>query len=322
MQHQNPQASQRCSNRGSFYFYTFMSIIFYKTYKSPKDIVALLNDRGLDISEPLRAEHYIRSIGYYRLSAYLYPFLQMPKDAHRFKKGSCFQDALNIYRFDKKLRLFLFNEIEKVEIAFRSALANIVAEATNNIFWMTDASMFANTEKFNKTIALIDKELKNSKEEFILHFKEKYSNTYPPAWILVEILPFGVVTRIYENLSSNALRKKIAAYFNLPVPVFISWITVIALTRNTCCHHARVWNKENPITPTVPKKITHAWISPSIPQNRTFFDICIIKWFIDIVSPHNDMKGHLKQLLADFPMIDVQAMGFPKNWLEEPLWKD
>lgn len=54
---------------------------------------------------------------------------------------------------------------------------------------MTDASMFANTEKFNKTIALIDKELKNSKEEFILHFKEKYSNTYPPAWILVEILP-------------------------------------------------------------------------------------------------------------------------------------
>lgn len=73
---------------------------------------------------------------------------------------------------------------------------------------MTDASMFANTEKFNKTIALIDKELKNSKEEFILHFKEKYSNTYPPAWILVEILPFGVVTRIYENLSSNALRKR------------------------------------------------------------------------------------------------------------------
>ena len=74
----------------------------------------------------------------------------MPKDAHRFKKGSCFQDALNIYRFDKKLRLFLFNEIEKVEIAFRSALANIVAEATYNIFWMTDASMFANTEKFRR----------------------------------------------------------------------------------------------------------------------------------------------------------------------------
>lgn len=34
--------------------------------------------------------------------------------------------AINPYRFDKKLRLFLFNDIEKVEIALRSALTNIV----------------------------------------------------------------------------------------------------------------------------------------------------------------------------------------------------
>lgn len=104
--------------------------------------------------------------------------------------------------------MFLFNEIEKIEIALRSALANIVAEETDNIFWMTDASMFANAEKFNKTMVLIDKELKNSKEEFILHFKQKYSNTYPPAWILVEILPLGVVTRIYENIADNFFEEK------------------------------------------------------------------------------------------------------------------
>lgn len=86
-------------------------------------------------------------------------------------KRSSFQDALNIYRFDKKLRLFLFNEIEKVEISLRSALANIVAKETGNIFWLTDALMFANEERFCKTMALVDKELRNSKEEFILHFK-------------------------------------------------------------------------------------------------------------------------------------------------------
>ena len=45
-------------------------------------------------------------------------------------------------------------------------------------------------------------------------------------------------------------------------------------------------------------------------------------WFIDIVSPNNDMKGHLQQLLTDFPMIDIKAMGFPANWQEEPLWKE
>lgn len=239
---------------GVVLFFYPMSIRFDKTYTHPFEIVALLKDRGLDVGYPERTEHYIRNIGYYRLSAYLYPLLQTPKEVHRYKAGSTFQDALNLYRFDKKLRLFLFNEIEKVEIALRSTLANIVAEETGNIFWMTDAAMFANADKYKRTMALIDKELKNSKEEFILHFKEKYSDAYPPAWILVEILPFGVVTRIYENLADNALRKKIAARFSLPMPVFISWMTVITLTRNTCCHHARVWNKENPITPMIAKK--------------------------------------------------------------------
>lgn len=307
---------------GGRFIYIPMSIDFDKTYTSSADIVSLLKERGLDITNLQRAEHYIQNIGYYRLSAYLYPLLQIPKEKHCFKAGSSFQNALNLYRFDKKLRLFLFNEIEKVEIALRSALANTVAEETGNIFWMTDASMFANADKFSRTMALVDKELRNSKEEFILHFKEKYSNTYPPAWILVEILPLGVVTRIYENLADNALRKKIAARFSLSVPVFISWITVITLTRNTCCHHARVWNKENPITPMIAKKLSRPWVSSTISPNRTFFDICIIKWFIDIVSPHNDMKGHLQQLLKDFPMIDIQAMGFPKKWFEEPLWKE
>ena len=299
-----------------------MSIQFNKTYTSPIEIVALLKARGLYIESAQRVEHYIRNIGYYRISAYLYPLLQLPKGAHRYKAGSTFEDALNLYRFDKKLRLFLFNEIEKIEIALRSTLANIVTEETGNIFWITDKTLFANLDKFNRTKALIDKELKSSREEFILHFKEKYSNDYPPTWMLVEILPLGVVTRIYENLADNTLRKKIAARFSLPMPVFISWITVIALTRNTCCHHARVWNKENPITPMIAKKLSRPWITSPVSPNRTFFDICIIKWFIDIVSPHNDMKGHLQRLLADFPMIDTKAMGFPMHWQTEPLWKE
>lgn len=299
-----------------------MAIIFPKTYLSPADIVALLTNRGLGIANPGRAEHYIRNIGYYRLSAYLYPLLQMPKEAHRYKTRSKFQDALNLYRFDKKLRLILFNEIEKVEVALRSALANVVAEETGNIFWMTDASMFANADKFNRTMALVDKELKSSKEDFILHFKMKYSNAYPPAWILIEILPLGVVTRIYENLADNTLRKKIAARFSLTIPVFTSWMTVVTLTRNSCCHHSRVWNKSNAIPPLIPKKLNGKWVVSIVSPKRIFYNICIIKWFVDIVSPNNDMKGHLQQLLADHPMIDIKAMGFPANWQEEPLWKE
>ena len=43
--------------------------------------------------------------------------------------------------------------------------------------------------------------------------------------------------------------------------------------------------------------------------------------FINIVSPNNDMLEHLQALLAEYPMIDIRAMGFPlNNWENEPLW--
>jgi hypothetical protein len=43
--------------------------------------------------------------------------------------------------------------------------------------------------------------------------------------------------------------------------------------------------------------------------------------FVDIVSPDNDMKQHLLDLLAQYPMVDIRAMGFPTGWQSEPLWR-
>ena len=136
----------------------------------PDDMVELLRHRGLEIKNPQRVSHYIRNIGYYRLSAYMFPLLCQPKEEHCFKQGSKFQDALNLYRFDKKLRLFLFNEIEKVEIALRSTLANLVAEETGNIFWMTDETLFANSDKFRRTMELVDNQSMAQKAFFFLQY--------------------------------------------------------------------------------------------------------------------------------------------------------
>ena len=70
-----------------------------------------LKSRGLVISDEDKAVRYLESIGYYRLSAYMYPFLKVPKETHQYKDGTTFQQVLNLYRFDKKLRMLLLNEI-------------------------------------------------------------------------------------------------------------------------------------------------------------------------------------------------------------------
>ena len=111
---------------------------FRKTYQSAGDLVRLLQQRGLRVSNVIKAENYIRNIGYYRLSAYLYPLLKIPKDLHQFKKRSTFHKAITLYRFDRKLRLLMFDEIEKIEVAVRSTIVSVTCELTGDSFWMTN----------------------------------------------------------------------------------------------------------------------------------------------------------------------------------------
>ena len=101
----------------------------------------------------------------------------MPKTAHLYKDGSTFKKVMMLYRFDKKLRLLMFNEIEKIEIAIRRAVMQITADMTGNPFWLTDSSYFLDSFKFNETMRAISKEYCKSKEEFILHFKRESGKT-------------------------------------------------------------------------------------------------------------------------------------------------
>ena len=296
-------------------------IPYEKTFRMSYELVNLLKSRGLSIPDFKLAVKYVENIGYYRLSAYMYPLLETPKTMHLYKKGASFNQVMMLYRFDKKLRVFIFNEIEKIEIAVRSAIVDRGCDFFGNPFWITDPENFKDVASFHHTLELVESEVNHSREDFIVHFKQKYLEKHPPAWILSEILPFGVMTSVYGNIKDMRLKKNIAQRFGLQVSPFESWLTIVTLTRNACCHHARVWNKQNTILPMLPNRSAYPWISLQTNPLRIYFDLCIIKYFINIISPCNDMTEKLKSLLSDFPDVDPSAMGFPFGWEEEPVWR-
>ena len=69
---------------GRFFIYT-MTVNFDKSYTSPESIIGILYERGLNIDDHSLAVDILRNVGYYRFSAYLYPFLTLPKERHLFK---------------------------------------------------------------------------------------------------------------------------------------------------------------------------------------------------------------------------------------------
>ncbi len=268
-----------------------------------------------------KVENYLMSIGYHRLSAYIHPFYKSPKRDLVLKEGTTFEQVLMLYRFDKKLRILLFNEIEKIEVAIRSVLANGGCQELEEKFWITKPEYFANQEKFNQTLAIIEKELASSKEDYIEDFRQNFIEDYPPAWMITEVLSFGNLNYIYSNIASNQLMKRIADYFGLKPQVFISWLTVLANLRNMCCHHARIWNRDFMLNPAEPRKTTIPWINATkVDKKRIYYRLCIIRYFLTSVSPNNQFNKKLSELLADFPSIDIAAMGFDCDWENTSLW--
>ncbi|MBR7166850.1 MAG: Abi family protein, partial [Bacteroidaceae bacterium] len=125
----------------------------------------------------------------------------------------------------------------------------------------------------------------------------------------------------YSNIKDKKIKKRVSQAFGLQIEPFESWLTIVTLTRNSCCHHARVWNRQNTIRATIPNRINRPWITLSTDSLRIYLNICIIKYFLDIVSPGNDMLAKLQWLFVKFPEVDLKALGFPNGWEMEPLWK-
>src|SRR5690625_669471 len=103
------------------------SLLVNKPPLSFDDLVDRLVDRGLHVPDRGRALRYLRHIGYYRLSPYTIPSL-LGGPYHLSHDGMSFDDILDLYVFDRKLRLLVMDALERVEVAVRAALPDHTAK--------------------------------------------------------------------------------------------------------------------------------------------------------------------------------------------------
>jgi abortive infection bacteriophage resistance protein len=291
--------------------------------KSPLGVqgqISLLKSRGLQISDELRATRYLQNIGYYRLSGYMYPFLADTKQ-HIYKIGTTFENILNLYRFDRELRLLVFSAIEKIEVSLRSQIVNQFSVTSQDPFWYTKTSYFADPVKHSAFLNSLSAYINRSNDVFIKHFFNTYSNPWPPVWIIFEILSMGQFSILYSILAKSPNRKAVADYFGIKETVFATWLHTLVYTRNICAHHARLWNKDLRIPVKLPKKTTNKWLSVSNLANRKIYVVlAIICYLLDTITPHHHFRQKLKDLITKYPDTDITAMGFPQTWSSDPFW--
>lgn len=331
---------------GKSWLSIFSMTEYNKQFLGLPELAEILESRGLILDDKSRTISYLKRIGYYRLSGYLYPFRQctvatspegkLIYTVHEtFKTGVRFETALQLYNFDKKLRLLVLDAIERIEIALRVSIAMQLGPQDR---WAHRKAEFMDkrfsegledpTRCLSKCIERLDELTKRSREDFVIHHLQTHSCVPLPVWMAVELWDFGLLNSYLHGLTYKD-RSAIARCYAIPrEQLLMSWVATLSHIRNICAHHGRLWNR---VLVTTPKKLRKGEIelldnlaSDAFSRERIYGTLCIIQYLLNYCSPTSIWASKLKQLLVEFPeseYISPSMMGFSPDWENDRIWR-
>lgn len=286
-------------------------------------LLALLKQRGLQVPDEQEALRILSLVSYFRIASYFRP-MEIDKQTHEFREGATLDQALALYKFDTALRDMVFGATRQVEVALRSRVNHHFSQS-HTPFWFTQVDMASDGHLFAENLSSVDREIHRTKEDFIKEHFERYDKpSFPPAWKTLETLSFGTLSKLYRNFADKAEKKAVAADFGLPQHEFLnSWLESLTSLRNFCAHHSRIWNRRYAVKPQMPRALAgHKWLTDfSFPPDKIYPQLCCIAYLLNAIDTQNTFSRDLKRLLRKYPSVDATAMGFPKGWKQEPLWK-
>ena len=279
--------------------------------------------------------------------------LQANSTDHRFREGTQFDDVLQLYVFDRSLRLLVMDALERVEVTVRAAISNTMSlSAPGGAFWYLDAQNFTSMKQFNNNLAVIKQETRQQQQrsrkktpehtdalhfpDALTHYVSSYSTPEtPPSWLSIELLTLGNLLHLYSalpNKKKKTYRKQIAQQLGLHDPVLGSWLASYVRVRNICAHHGRLWNRFLGVYPVIPTSKQIRWLedrsvlSPSAPnaieRKRLYPVLVSFQTVLCTISPHSTWASRLRDLLRQSPFVPLTALGMTEGWDTDPFWTE
>jgi abortive infection bacteriophage resistance protein len=288
-----------------------------KPFKNIEEQISILQARGLIIDDLEEARNLLRNLSYYRLSAYT---LTLRKN-DMFYSNLHFSDVMQIYNFDMELRAALMYVLEYIEVSVRTHIGYHHAEKHGPLGYL-DASSFENENRYQKFINDYENSILEygKKEVFVQHHKDEYDGQFP-MWVLVEILSFGALSRLFSNLEKE-LRDDICKdnYGLIGEDYIKNWLQAFTILRNICAHRGRIYNREIPFGIKLPEKDKKLLKKYGLSMNRVpkqFLGyMFIIRKMVNNDHIWNTFVNRILTLIEKYPFVKISHYGFPDNWKE------
>lgn len=283
------------------------------------------------IGDPGLMKRWLETVGYYRLSAYWLPYETEPTVGQTrskvFLPGTQFADIVDVYVFDRKLRLLVMEAIDRFEIAVRARWTNRLAlvhgshahmEPTNFLDGFDHARMYA---KVVQTTA-------NSSEVFIEHYRRKYTKPFlPPLWQVTELMTLGEISMWVKATGDNRIKDAVARDLGLPnKEVLEGTLQLLAYVRNICAHHSRLWNRRT-VKRTPHIRAFRADMDIDLsgkqhqPRNTIYNVLVVLARTLRHQSPDTSFPLRVSALVSTRDEAQLRAMGFPAGWQDRPIWQ-
>lgn len=325
---------------------------YAKPWLSIDDQVAKLRDRGVEMDSQEFAADLLRTVGYYRLTGYLYPFRESehvldPEGGmrvrllDRYLPGTSIEHAAQIIAFDRRLRILLLDGLERIEVSLRMQMGYVLGRVSP--FAHTDPSSFVSSfteptlvaetgetmSKHEQWLSRVQERQSSSDEMFVAHFRDKYDGRMP-IWALTEILEMGQLVRLYNGLI-NSLATEIAHVYGAPSKrVLSSWLASLNYVRNVAAHHARLFNRKLVAAPRRPPSgevplLDHLRAEATAKEVFGLYNaVAVTAYLLRAIDPNSGWPIRLVELVDDFPAtatFTTMTMGFPASWTALELWR-
>ncbi len=309
----------------------------------PTDVteqIQLLRDKGLIIDDEEAAKSWLSHISYFRFKQYSYSYKDYKTGDGNYIADTKFEMIRDLYVFDRRLKMLLFEALENIEISVKTQLSNIMSKAHGS-HWYTEANHFLSEEDrrrntrnakagdeipkafdHDKFIKSIEVEMEYPTEIFLQHYKMNYEPVHPPSWMMMEIVTFGTFSLMFENLKGSDEKTAVCEGFDLTKKILVSWLHTFSFIRNKCAHHARlVYSKIN-FAPAMPQKRSRQFLAEAdyVDHDTLYAVLCCVQYMLNVCNSGSKFKTNLLSLIADFPSIDYDNLGFTANWNSEDLW--
>lgn len=283
--------------------------------------IALLRKRGLIIDDEENATKYLQHIGYFRLSWYFKFFQDRKTDL--FEEWTTFEQVIDLYIFDRKLRLLTLDAIEKIEVSLKSIICDWMCVKYWKFWYLEDENFSLETD-INKQIheklqIKLNAKITKSSAPYVRAYTEKYTDEkYLPSRMLFEELTLWELSNIYEILNRKDAQK-IADEYRIYFVDLRKWIKWLVSIRNICAHNARLWNRSFIIRPRVEDSVLAGKFILEKNGNKIevapnfYNNVQIINYLLKRISKNPSRLWKLERLLSEYPKVTIESMGFNEN---------